>query len=71
MGMGWKYSRGGLWKNTKCKCGKGEVIINISDHEESDYPPFIRNAEFDAVCTCPNKCVDLDRLSQHELEHYE
>ncbi|MDB1956850.1 hypothetical protein PMY38_11250 [Clostridium tertium] len=70
MGMGWKEVRGGVWSKSKCKCGKGEVIISVSDYEESDYPPFSRGDTYSAECTCPNKCVDVDKMSQNEMEHY-
>lgn len=70
MGMGWKNVSGGVYSRRKCKCGKGEVIIYVSDHEESDYPPFSRGDIYSGKTTCPNKCVDVERMSQNELVHY-
>lgn len=58
MGMGWKNAHGGEYTRRKCKCGKGEVITYVNDHEESDYPPFTRGDEYWDVLRCPNNCEE-------------
>ncbi|EHR0217890.1 hypothetical protein KS664_001457 [Clostridium perfringens] len=70
MGMGWKNVSGGIYSTNKCKCGKGKLIVYISDHEESDYPPFERDDEYSAKLVCPNNCMDVNSMSQDELKFY-
>lgn len=70
MGMGWKNSSGGLWSKCKCDCGKGEVLVYISDHEESDYPPFTRDESYSGATTCPDKCVNIEGMSEIKLRNY-
>ncbi len=56
MGMGWKTVKGGVWDTRVCKCGSGKVITYVSDHEESDYPPFQRGDSYTKDVNCPNSC---------------
>lgn len=65
---GWKHVSGGIYSKGKCKCGQGEVIISVSDHEESDFPPFFRGEKYSGKTTCTNNCMHIDQLSQAELE---
>ncbi|MEG0133852.1 MAG: hypothetical protein RR628_02585 [Clostridium sp.] len=70
MGMGWKNVSGGQYTTGKCKCGKGKVVIFVSDHEESEYPPFERGNVYSAKLICPNNCMDVSDMSQNDMEYY-
>ncbi len=70
MGMGWKKSSGGLYSSNKCKCGRGKLNVYVSDHEESDYPPFMRDDEYSGKLICPNDCMNIDVMTQDELKFY-
>lgn len=70
MGMGWKNCRGGLYSRKKCKCGKGEIIVYVNDHEESDYPPYDRGDIYTGETTCPNDCMNIKNMTQDDLKNY-
>lgn len=61
MGMGWRISEGSLERSRKkCACGLGEVIVNETYTEESDYPPFFRGGSKEVLVTCKNpECKDF------------
>ena len=70
MGHGWRSVPGGLYNRGKCKCGKGEVIIYVSNYEESDYPPFEREDVYTGETTCPDNCVNIEKMSNDDLKFY-
>lgn len=71
MGMGWESASGGIYCHGKCSCGKGSATVYISDHDESEYPPFTRNETYSVEIKCPDNCErNRENLSKSEVSGY-
>ncbi|MDU1540808.1 MAG: hypothetical protein E6902_14470 [Paeniclostridium sordellii] len=70
MGMGWKRISGGVWSTSKCKCGNGKFIVNVSSYEESEHETELKGAVFTGILKCKNNCMDVENMSQDDLQYY-